>query len=194
MGDDNTNQKRRKSKWATLYSNMTIAQTEQRLGFRIRSLKPIPVKTMIANASKDLGKDTQAIEQTKAKVYDRIVEHLQVEGFPTEADPDFKEVNINYLVHSAISPILADFICRTGRGSVQLQCEKEIASTDGETGGMEEFIVVDLTVGEENFIFIVEAKRSSLGLAMKQCLLVMKDMSDNNGGSTVYRFVTTGDS
>ncbi|KAF8541536.1 hypothetical protein BDD12DRAFT_803593 [Trichophaea hybrida] len=110
MGDDNTNQK---PKWTTSYSNMTIAQTEQRLGFRIRSLKPIPVKTMIANASKDLGKDTQAIEQTKEKVYDRIVEHLQVEGFPTEADPDFK-VNINYLVHSAISPILADFIRRTG--------------------------------------------------------------------------------
>ncbi|KAF8543477.1 hypothetical protein BDD12DRAFT_874574 [Trichophaea hybrida] len=57
---------------------------------------------------------------------------------------------------------------------------------------MEEFVVIDLiSVGEEKFIFIVEAKRSSLGLAMKQCLLAMKD---NNGGGTVYGFVTTGDS
>ncbi|RPB26528.1 hypothetical protein L211DRAFT_770070, partial [Terfezia boudieri ATCC MYA-4762] len=54
---------------------------------------------------------------------------------------------------------------------------------------------VDLvSVAEERFVLIVEAKRSSLGQAMKQCLLAMKDMRDNNGEGEVYGFVTTGES
>jgi len=47
--------------------------------------------------------------------------------------------------------------------------------------------MVDLvSVTEEKFVPIVEAKRSSLGEAMKQCLLAMKDMRKNNGGGTVW--------
>ncbi|KAF8533390.1 hypothetical protein BDD12DRAFT_865649, partial [Trichophaea hybrida] len=44
------------------------------------------------------------------------------------------------------------------------------------------------------FILIVEAKRSSIGQAIKQCLLSMKDMRDNNDAGEVYGFVTTGKS
>jgi len=40
----------------------------------------------------------------------------------------------------------------------------------------------------------VEAKRSSLGQALKQCLLALKDMGDINGDGKVYGFVTTGKS
>lgn len=192
MGDDNNNLKKRKSKWTTSYSNMTIAQAEERLGFRIRSLKGIPVQRMLANANE--GESPDAILTTKEKVYDHILEYLQIEGYPTEGDPDFKESNINHLVYATISPILRDFICRTGRVTVQLRSEKEIVSTDGETGGTEEFAVLDLiSVKQERFILIVEAKRSSLGQAMKQCLLAMKDMRDSNGEGKVYGFVTTGE-
>ncbi|KAA8895995.1 hypothetical protein FN846DRAFT_893670 [Sphaerosporella brunnea] len=68
-------------------------------------------------------------------------------------------------------------------------------SQDGETGGYEEFVVVDMiSVMEEVFVFVIESRRSSLGEAMKQCLLAMKDTSDNNGGGRVYGFVTTGES
>lgn len=49
-----------------------------------------------------------------------------------------------------------------------------------------------ISVESETFVLIIEA--SSVGLAMKQCLLAMKDMRDNNGGGTVYGFVTTGES
>lgn len=53
--------------------------------------------------------------------------------------------------------------------------EKEVLSRDGETSGYEEFVVVDtITVLEEMFVFVIEARRSSLGEAMKQCLLAMK--------------------
>ena len=69
----------------------------------------------------------------------------------------------------------------TGRMSIQLRREKEVISVDGETGGTEKFVMVDLvSVTEEKFTPIVEAKRSFLGQAMKQCLLVMKDMGDKN--------------
>ena len=51
-----------------------------------------------------------------------------------------------------------------------------------------------IEVDIEKFIFVVEAKRSSLGQAMKQCLLAMKDMHDNNRGGEVYGFVPTGKS
>lgn len=51
-----------------------------------------------------------------------------------------------------------------------------------------------IEVTGQSFIFVIEAKRSSLGEAMKQCLLAMKDIQDNNGGGDVYGFITTGDS
>lgn len=50
-----------------------------------------------------------------------------------------------------------------------------------------------VSVVERNFVLVIEAKRSSLGETMKQCLLSMKDMRDNNGGGKVYGFVTFGE-
>jgi len=121
---------------------------------------------------------------------------ISVSGAPTEEDPDIKEASINHLVYSIISPVLEHFINTTGRENVQLRFEKEIVSTDGETGGEEEHVVVDLIeLKREDYILIVEAKRTSVGQAMKQCLLAMKDMHDSNGDQgTIYGFVTTGKS
>ena len=51
-----------------------------------------------------------------------------------------------------------------------------------------------ISVEEEKYVFIVEAKRSSLGKAIRQCALAMKDMGDYNGEGKVYGFVTTGES
>lgn len=58
--------------------------------------------------------------------------------------------------------------------------EKEIISTNNETdetSGAGEFVVMDrISVGEEKLVVVgMEAKRSSLGEATKQCLLAMKD-------------------
>lgn len=196
MGDDNTNTKKRKTKWITSYSSMTIPQAQERLGFRIRTIKTVSVDEMLADNKDMFGEDRlDIILKTKQRIYDNVVDYVLIEGYPTEGDPDFKEGNINDLVYSIINPIVASFIRMTGRTSIQLRREKEIISVDGETGGTEEFVMVDLvSVTEEKFVFIVEAKRSSLGLAMKQCLLSMKDAWDNNGGGILYGFVTTGES
>ncbi|KAL0638819.1 hypothetical protein Q9L58_002048 [Maublancomyces gigas] len=66
-----------------------------------------------------------------------------------------------------------------GRNIIQLLREKKIVSTDSTTGGMEEFVMMDLiSVKERNYVLIIEAKKASLGDAMKQCLFVMKDMRE----------------
>ncbi|RPB25755.1 hypothetical protein L211DRAFT_782464, partial [Terfezia boudieri ATCC MYA-4762] len=44
------------------------------------------------------------------------------------------------------------------------------------------------------YIFIIEAKRDSLGAAMKPCLLSMKDLGDGNHGGVVFGFIATGES
>lgn len=199
MGDGNDmgeQAKKRKSRWKISYSNMTTPEAEKRLGFRIRSLTTIPVAEMLkAEDEQHILEGKNETLETKRKVYEQIVQYLEIEGEPTEADPDFKEGNINHLVYATISPILRDFRRRTGRKSIQLRSEKVIALTDGETGGKEEFVVMDLiSVTEERFVLVIEAKTSSLGEAMKQCLLAMRDAWDNNGAGVMYGFVTTGES
>ena len=62
--------------------------------------------------------------------------------------------------------------------------------------GYEGFIIIDeISVVEEQFVQIVEAKRSDRGEAIKQCLLAMKDMSGDNAvdGEEVDGFATTRD-
>ena len=175
-----------------------MEEAESRLGFRMQLLESqaISVAAMLGNAKhrlEDGHGDAILIESTKEKVYDRIVDHIEGEGYPTESDRNFKEVNINDLVYTMIIPIIANFR-RQGHHNVHLLREKQIISTDSEVGSYEEFVVVDeITVTKERFVLIVEAKRSSLGDAMKQCLLSIKDMWDSNGGGEVYGFVTTGD-
>ena len=44
--------------------------------------------------------------ETKKKVYDQIMQYLEIEGYPMEAETDFKEASINDLVYATISPIL----------------------------------------------------------------------------------------
>ena len=199
MGDGNTNPKKRKSKWNTSYCTMTMAQAEKRLGFRLDLLDELPVEEMlgIAASNKRMGDpETEQLRKTKEEVYRLMGRYLRIEGKPTEADSDFKETNINHLAFSILSPILDDFMVSSGRQGLRLRTEKDIVSKDGETGGTEAVVVIDrITYDDEKSILVVEAKRSSLGQALKMCLLVLKDMGDNNDdGSKVYGFVTTGKS
>ncbi|KAF8538493.1 hypothetical protein BDD12DRAFT_152826 [Trichophaea hybrida] len=197
MGDNTEQQKKkRKSKWTTSYSNMSTSDAQKRLGFTFRTFgsQAIPVDRMLAEAKGGIeGLGMDATQKVKEKVYDLILDHLEIESYPTEADPDFKEANVSDLVHYIIGPIISDFKRKTGR-KVFLLRENEMLSQDCEMGGYEEFVVDIISVMEEMFVFVIEAKRSSFGEAMKQCLLTMKDMRDNNGGGRVYGFVTTGES
>ena len=133
------------------------------------------------------------LQDTKEKVYGRIVEYLEFEPYPTMASDYFKEVNISDLVFAILSPIMSDFRRKSNRiGTGLMLCrEKEIVSVDSETGGYEEFVMMDIiSVTEEKFVLVIEAKTSNLGSAMKQLLLSLRDL---NGQGAVYGFTTTGD-
>ncbi|KAF8534297.1 hypothetical protein BDD12DRAFT_896351 [Trichophaea hybrida] len=143
MGDDNTEQqkKKRKSKWNASYFNVSISDAQKRLGFMFRTFgsQAIPV-------------------DHQREVYDLILDHLEIEGYPMESDPDFKEANVSDLVLHIISPILSDFRRKTGR-RIALLREKEIISLDSETGGYEEFVAMDMiSITEQNFILVIEAR------------------------------------
>ncbi|KAA8898470.1 hypothetical protein FN846DRAFT_910065 [Sphaerosporella brunnea] len=125
MGDDNTERKKRKSKWTTSYSNMTMADSEKRLGIRIKNIRGIPIENMLAEANYTMKEVDWALN-TRDKVYNQIVEYLVVEGYPTEANPDIKEANVSDLVLHILSPIIFDFMRKAGRHGVQLSREREI--------------------------------------------------------------------
>ncbi|RPA92424.1 hypothetical protein L873DRAFT_1817612, partial [Choiromyces venosus 120613-1] len=180
----------------TAYSKVTMQEAEKRLGFMVREFEKnaISVSHLLAQYKPEiegLGKDE--IQKTKEQVYDNIVQFIEGEGYPTESDEDFKEANVNDLVLLIILPILTAFRRKTGR-NLYLQREKEIIAADSETGGYQEFVMVGfIGVGNQKFVFVVEAKKSSVGQAKRQCLLAMKDIADRNGGGVVYGFVTTGE-
>ena len=168
-----------------------------RVGFSVRDLasKMIPVDEMLVQEGYQLDEEaSKAVLATKDDVYRQILRYLRIEGYPMES-PDFKEGNVNDLALLIILPVIDDFMLRTGRDKVRLTREKQIVTDDLEMGGAEEFVVIDeVELGKERYLFIVEAKRSSLGAAMGQCLVSMKDIGDKNDGSIIYGFVTTGES
>ncbi|KAI5810207.1 hypothetical protein DFH27DRAFT_538553 [Peziza echinospora] len=187
--DNNTGEpnKQGKAKSMVSYSAISVAAAQQRLGFRIEDVKAVDFNTMSAHPY-----NVEEVDKVKERVYEWILQMLDIEGYPDESNTYYKEQNVNDLVLGIISPVLGFMRKETGR-RLRLTREQEIISSDKESGGKEEFIVLDLvTVSEDKFVLIIEARRSSVGLAMKQILLSMKDAWDNNMRGDVYGLVTTG--
>ena len=170
------------------YSKMTITQAEEIIGIRLEEIRTVPINMLV---SERLNVDKETMEALKEGVYTHILQYLNFEGYPTEANQYFKEQNVSDLVLYTIGPIL-DAVRNMGR-KIRLTREKEIVSVDGETGGSEEFVVMDwIAIGADKYMMIIETKKTSTGQAMKQIVLSMKDARDNNAGGVVYGFVTTG--
>lgn len=170
---------------------------EERLDLDLQEFvsEAISVDRMLEEAKyKTYGYPKDVIKSTKEKVFCRIAEYLQFEGYPTEAGPDFKRANINDLILYIIGPIMWDFGIELDEGNALLRREKEIISPDSKTGGYGEFVVVEKCGPGvcESYILIIESKPSP-GEGIKHCLLAMKDMWSNNARGKVYGFVTTGD-
>ena len=186
MADNAAQQnKKRKAMWKTSYSAMTMQETEEQLGIQISEIKPVSVQTMLANAKHDF----EVSDVIKEKVYDQIMQYLHVEGYPEDSDPDFREANISDLVYGIIGPTI-QYVRKKTKCMIRLARGKEIVSVDND---MEEFVALDIiSVSEEKFVFIAGATPSAFGQAKKLVLLSMKDARDNGGG-TIYGFVTTGE-
>ncbi|CUS10967.1 unnamed protein product [Tuber aestivum] len=196
MEEETTSTRGKQTKYQTAYSRVSMPDAQKRLGFRFRDFEEdgMPVSQMLAETKPQIeGLSNDQIQQIKQTVFNNMVQFIQVEGYPTESDENFKEANVNDLVLLTIFPILAAFRCETGH-KVELLREKEIIATDSETGGTEEFVGMSVIgVGNQKFVFVVEAKKASIGQAKKQCMLALKDMGDNNGAGIGFGFVTTGE-
>ena len=188
--DDNVGNKKRKSKIKTSYLQMSVGAAQERLGIRFEHIEAVAPHKMLVESTHNVEK----LDKLKEKVYERIVEFLSVEGYPEEGTLYFKKANVNDLVYSIISPIIHFMQQQETGHKLHLTREKEITSIDDLTEGQEEFIVLDyITVTEERYLLIIEAKRSAIGVGMKQILLALKDAWDNNRKcGNVYGFVTTG--
>ena len=104
-----------------------------------------------------------------------------------------KEIGIHHLAYAVLSPIIDLYVTHASGQRIEPQYEKVIPSKDGETGGQQEFVLVDVIgINEEEYVFVVEAKRTSMSLALKQCLLSMREAQLHNGGGKVFGFITTG--
>lgn len=185
--------KKRKSKWITSYSSITVQEAEKRLNIRFNNIisKSCKIENLLDLES--INKNTYDI---KDKIYERIVEYIEAEEYPSISEYTFKEANIFDLVGTILIPLISYFKHKEKKESIVLRREKEIIATDNKTGGNEEFVIVDvISVTKERFILIIESKRSNIGDAMKQCLLSVKDAYDNNNDKRImYGFMTTGDS
>ncbi|KAG0124740.1 pyridoxal phosphate-dependent transferase [Tuber indicum] len=181
----------RNRKFAKSYSRITIREAEDRLGLRL-NIPGVPLERILEGKRGSLGPDS--LLKLKRKIYQNLVDNIESGGYPTEADADFKEADINDIVAATIRPVIAQFRRETKR-DLHLAREKEITSKDFSTGGVEEFVVMDyISYNRMEYVLVVEAKKASLGEAVKQCFLSLKDMWDSNDGGTVYGFITQGDS
>ncbi|KAF8453551.1 hypothetical protein BDZ91DRAFT_49160, partial [Kalaharituber pfeilii] len=189
----------RNLKDTTLYSKMTLEDAEKTLGLNFMMFEKKKTMTLDDIRSEALRLGKNIVEEMKETVYSRILEYLAVEGYPVESVGGFNEANVNDLVLYILASILYQFKCSTSR-NVIIEREKEIISKDTQTGGNEEFVLVDLisVAGSEdtcvyNYVLVIECKRSVYGIGKQQCMLAMRDMQGHNGRGEVYGFVTTGE-
>ena len=88
MGDEPTTSKKQKAIEKISYSKITA---NKKLGFRASSLKGTPPVSMLEN------EQCEGLKEIKERVYDWIPEYIEIEGYPTEGVPDFKESSISKL-------------------------------------------------------------------------------------------------
>ena len=64
------------------------------------------MKYLQVQEAKIQGLTGEEVQEAKAKVYERIVESLEGEGCPTDANEDYKEANVNDLVFRVLIPVI----------------------------------------------------------------------------------------
>lgn len=190
----------RKLPWDPSYASMSLPVAEEKLKITLPELtrQAISVAEMLAKTGYILEDGNLFLVRIKDRVYNRILDHLEGEGYPLESYMFFRETNINDLVYSIVITIIAEFKRKSGLLNLQLQRGRHVITRKPYypeyEEAEEEFVVVDqLSVTEEMYVLIIEVKSSSFEEALKHCLLALKDARDNNREGAVYGFVTNGE-
>jgi hypothetical protein len=186
--------KKRKSNWNVSYSSATQRFAEERLNVRFTDLgnSAVRIRKLL-----DLSNIKHITHEIKDKVYERIIELIETEDYPQGGIEPFKEASVTDIVGTILICFLAFFRRKNKVFSLKLRREKEIVAPDGETGGSEEYVMIDtISVTNDKIVLVVEAKRDNMDKCLIQCLLAMKDAYDCNkelnNYNTIYGFTTEG--
>jgi len=176
-----------KAKWKMSYLRMSVPLAEKILGIQLHEIDMVPLNEMLARGE---GISVQTMDDIKKRVYDRIVEYLNING--PIASPHHKHANIDDLILYIIGPII-DAVCKMGGRKIRLRRQMELFSVDGMTGGLGEFVLVDqIAGGKDNVVVVIQPKNTLVGQVMKLAWLTLKAARDSNNEGIVYGFVTTG--
>ena len=174
---NNSEFNKRKLKWRTSYSRADQGFAENRLDLRFTELgnKAIRINRLV-----DLSGMSEKTHNVKQKIYERMVELIETEDYPQGIEP-FKEASITDIVGMVLICSLAAFKRDENKPNLRLRREREIVGPDGDTGGVEEYVMIDIiSVTTDKIVLVVEAKRDNMDKCLTQCLLAMKDAYDNN--------------
>ena len=180
---------KRSRRYTTSYSNIPLIEAETRIDVRISSLIE-----KVEDSLKMMRSIRSVPQRTLERVFERLVDTLEIEGFLEDGTRSFKEAVVHDFVGEVLRVVAVDYKRETNKKSITLTREKEVVSTDEETGGNMEFVLIDtVSVVGDRYLIVVKAKRDSLGKGLIQCLLSLKDMYDvNNDKKSVYGFIATG--
>ncbi|KAJ3220931.1 hypothetical protein HK099_003890 [Clydaea vesicula] len=176
--------------WNISYSAYTQTDTENRIGKKFTDIcnnaRPI---TDLLNLNITMDKSYNI----KEDVYKGLCMCIDIEDYPMGNIEPFKESNITDFAFITLAHIIKYYKDIENISSIKLRRENVITSKDGETGGKEEFIIIDCIEMKDRYILIIEAKTTSLINCLKQCILALKDCYDNNNdGKQVFGLLTTG--
>lgn len=183
-------QKRKKFEWSKSYSSYTEKDAELRLNKKFSEIfnNQSPIKEIITFDDVDANKTLDI----KNNIYADLCFCIDVEDFPGASVESSKEVNVNDIVFIILFKTLGMFKNQENQENLKLRREKKIISVDKESGGFEEFVIIDLVnIRDEVPVLIIECKRNSIRECFKQCILALKDVFDINK-KPCYGILTTG--
>ncbi|CAF1375526.1 unnamed protein product [Adineta ricciae] len=177
---------RSEKKYLTSYSDVSQEEAEEILGFKFNTFyrSQIPIENFITKS---------APVELKRKIFDRLIDCIESEGFPEATIAPMNEAVITDNVGMILITIVSYYRRTMHRYDIELTREKQIISKDKEFGGNMEFVVTQImNSANTRYLLVVEAKRDSLGKGLTQLLLTLKSMWNiNDDHKMVYAFVTT---
>ena len=171
MADTEASSKQ-KRKCITSFSSVSQEEAESILGFKLRKFYryQIPIEQFITKT---------APEELKKKIFERLIDCMDSEGFPEATIAPMNESVATDYVGMILIAMVAHRNRTMHHDELILSREKQIISKDEQFGGNMEFVIFQVINDESTrYVLVVEAKCDSLGKGLTQLLLGLKSMWD----------------
>jgi hypothetical protein len=176
----------RKREYITSFSNVSQEEAEVILGFRFGEFyySQIPIEQFIT---------ATAPEELKKKIFKRLIDCIESEGFPEASISPMNEAVVTDNVGIILITMVSHCKRTMNRNDLILSRKKQIIGEDEQVSGKMEFVIIQqINAGNTRYVIVVEVKREILGKGLTQLLLSLKSMWEiNNDHKLVYGFLTT---